>query len=86
MKKILNIFISITCVLISVYFGIKIYKELTPKPIPSYKDQQIHCLEMGSDSARNKCLNIINGNQPINMNQPANGNFKKYADIISKYQ
>ena len=33
-----------------------IYKELAPT---SYKDQQLHCLEMGSDAARRKCLDIL---------------------------
>ena len=58
-KNLLNIFIGIACVSVAVYFGIKIYKELAPMHALSYKEQQLHCLEMGSDPARRKCLQII---------------------------
>jgi NADH:ubiquinone oxidoreductase subunit 3 (subunit A) len=55
-KQPLNIIISILCFVIISYFGIKIYKELAPK---SYKDKQLRCLELGSDYARRKCLDVI---------------------------
>ena len=48
--------IIITCIFICTYLGINIYKELVPK---SYKEEQMHCLELGSDSARAACLRII---------------------------
>lgn len=86
MKKylnILNIFIVMACMLVSVYFGIKIYKELSPR---SYKEQQLDCLKMGSDSARTKCLNIINGDQTIGTKQPTNGKHVDYYDLIHKFQ
>ncbi len=51
-----NIFVTITCILVSFYFGIKIYKELVPK---SFQEQKMDCLKMGSDAARIACLNLI---------------------------
>ncbi len=56
LKNPLNLLIAIACLVVIFYFGIKIYKELAPK---SYKEQQIRCLELGSDAARRKCLDII---------------------------
>lgn len=49
--------ILITCVVIILYFAILIYKEIKPK---NWKEQRIECLKLGSDSARAKCLRIIN--------------------------
>lgn len=59
LKNPINLLIAITCFVVIFYFGIKIYKEVTQK---SYKDQQIHCLELGSDYARKRCLQIIGSN------------------------
>lgn len=49
-------FIGLTCVLIVIYFGMKIYQEIRPKSI---KEQQLKCLELGSDYARKTCLVLI---------------------------
>lgn len=49
--------IFITCLVIVIYFRILIYKEIKPK---NWKEQRIECLKLGSDSARGKCLKIIN--------------------------
>lgn len=40
-----------------IFLCVLIYKELKPQ---SWKEQQIECLKLGSDSARAKCLRIIN--------------------------
>lgn len=56
LKKPLNMIIFITCLVIIVYFGILIVKEIGFK---SYDQKKIECLKMGSDFARSNCLHII---------------------------
>lgn len=51
-----EIFIVITCLFVIVYLGIKIYKEVLPE---SLREQQLKCLELGSDMARKYCLILI---------------------------
>ncbi len=55
-SKPLNVVIFITCVVIIVYFGILIAKEIGFK---SYDQKKIECLKLGSDFARRRCLLIM---------------------------
>lgn len=52
-SKPINVIISITCVVIIVYFGILIYKEVRPK---TYQEQYLLCLELGSNLRSQQCL------------------------------
>lgn len=56
LSKPLNMVIFTACVVIIVYFGILIAKEIGFK---SYNQKKIECLKMGSDFARRRCLLII---------------------------
>ncbi len=55
MSKPLKIIIFLTCTIVMIYFGILIRKQL----MPSYKDQYMHCLELGSNYRTQKCLQLI---------------------------
>lgn len=55
--KPLSILIALTCLVVITYFGIMIYKELTP---PSYNDQKMQCLELGSNLRYRQCMQMIN--------------------------
>lgn len=56
-KNPLNVIIAIPCIIASMYFTVLLFKEIKPK---NWKEQRIECLKLGSDSARVKCLRIIN--------------------------
>lgn len=52
-RKPLNFIIFLTCVVISAYFSILVYKQLKPK---SYEEKYMHCLELGSNLRSQQCL------------------------------
>lgn len=56
MNKPLNLIISITCFVISIYFIILILERLIPQTI---EEQKMHCLELGSNERALGCWNII---------------------------
>lgn len=48
--------ISITCLVVILYFGIKIYKEVKPL---SLKEEKMECLKLGSDARAVACLRML---------------------------
>jgi hypothetical protein len=56
LSKPVNILLSITCLIIVIYFSILIYKEIKPK---TYKEQVMHCLELGSNARAQACINLL---------------------------
>ncbi len=56
LKKPLNIAILLVSIVVVVYFGTLIVKEVLPK---SNSEKQMECLRLGSDFARRRCLLII---------------------------
>jgi hypothetical protein len=57
-KNPINTIITITCLIVVIYFGILIYKELKPK---TYKEKVMQCLEVGagSNAVANRCIELI---------------------------
>lgn len=58
LRQPLNVFISLTCIIISTYFVLLIIKEIKPE---SYSSKYLHCLELGSDRRANACIEEISG-------------------------
>lgn len=56
MKKVQFIILLVTCLVVSAYFGIKIYKEIRPKSID---ERKMECLKLGSDARAIGCLKLI---------------------------
>lgn len=52
----MKISIAIVCLAVAVYFAVLTYKQLKPQTI---KEQQMHCLELGSDARAAACLRLI---------------------------
>lgn len=63
MKQLYNIlenynlkFISILCILLSIYFLILIINKVKPL---TYNEKLMHCLELGSDSRAIACVELV---------------------------
>jgi len=54
--KPLAILIAITCLVITSYFIMLIYKELKPKTL---NEQKMHCLELGSNARAQACMRLL---------------------------
>ena len=59
-KQPLNLIILVPCVVVTTYFGIKIYNEVRPK---SLDERKMECLKLGSDVRAAACLTLVNKNE-----------------------
>ena len=53
----IHLLISLACLVVLLYFGILIYKEVKPK---TYQEQYMRCLELGSNARAAACVKLIN--------------------------
>lgn len=55
-KQPTNLIFLVTCLVVIAYFGIKIYKEVTPK---SLVERKMECLKLGSDNRAAACIKLL---------------------------
>jgi len=58
-KQPLNLVIITTSLIVTAYFGIKIYKEFAPKTPKTIEERKMECLRLGSDYRAKSCLNLL---------------------------
>lgn len=54
--KPLNVIIAITCLVVILYFGIRIFNDLRPKTL---EERKMECLKLGSNLRYSQCLRLI---------------------------
>ena len=55
-KNPLNLIIALTCLIVAIYFGVLIYKQIKPK---TYDEKRMECLKLGSNQRAAECLRLI---------------------------
>lgn len=58
-SKPLYVVITLTCLVVMFYFGVKIFEEVAPKNPKSINEQKMDCLKLGSDYRTRQCLGLI---------------------------
>lgn len=54
--KPLNVIIAVTCLVVILYFGIRIFNDVRPRTL---EERKMECLKLGSDFRYRQCLNLI---------------------------